>query len=198
MDPSLTDNSYTPPDIQQLQQHNNSLPTDAAMSQPQAQTAGDARQPISYPSPNGFESTTGINPANAQYPAYPVANQQAVAEPYRESPTGSNPSLNLPSMRSLDPMQPQQQQQQPVQQHHQQQQMAAPLPPPVPQMGLYYPAMPHPSHQYPGVTTDPNGQNMRYAIPQPDRVMSGGRHKKVLLKTPSSSLTTTTTRYHRI
>lgn len=65
--------------------------------------------------------------------------------------------------------------------------MGSPLPPPVAQMagGPYYhnqgQTLPHPSHQYPNVTSDPTG-NMRYALPQgtpgSDRVMSGGRHKK--------------------
>jgi hypothetical protein len=78
-------------------------------------------------------------------------------------------------MRSLDPLQQQQQQQ-----HH----MGSNLPPPVAQMGAPYyhnqgQTLPHPSHQYPNVTSDPTG-NMRYALPVTDsRVMSGGRHKKV-------------------
>lgn len=46
----------------------------------------------------------------------------------------------------------------------------APLPPPVAQMGAPYyhsnQTLPHPSHQYPNVTSDPNGVgNMRYALP---------------------------------
>jgi hypothetical protein len=77
-------------------------------------------------------------------------------------------------MRSLDPLQ---------QQAHQQH-MGAALPPPVAQMAPYYhnaQTLPHPQHQYPNVTSDPSGQNMRYALPAPDnRVMSGGRHKKVV------------------
>jgi hypothetical protein len=37
-----------------------------------------------------------------------------------------------------------------------------------------------PPSQYPNVTSDPLGPNMRYALPVTDaRVMSGGRHKKV-------------------
>jgi hypothetical protein len=61
--------------------------------------------------------------------------------------------------------------------------MGGALPPPVAQMAPYYhggQTLPHPQHQYPNVTSDPSGQNMRYALPAPDnRVMSGGRHKKV-------------------
>jgi hypothetical protein len=76
-------------------------------------------------------------------------------------------------MRVLDPHQ---------QQQHQQH-MGAALPPPVAQMAPYYhggQTLPHPQHQYPNVTSDPTGQNMRYALPVTDnRVMSGGRHKKV-------------------
>jgi hypothetical protein len=88
-------------------------------------------------------------------------------------------------MRSLDPLQQQQQQQAQHQQH-----MGSPLPPPVAQMGAPYyhsnQSMPHPS-QYPNVTSDPLGaQNMRYPIAAPDnRIMSGGRHKKVIgVETP--------------
>lgn len=62
--------------------------------------------------------------------------------------------------------------------------MGSPLPPPVAQMGAPYyhnqgQTLPHPGHVYPNVTSDPNGQNMRFALPVNDsRVMSGGRHKK--------------------
>lgn len=125
-----------------------------------------SRQPASYPSPTGYPSPSL---ANAQY------NYPPPVETYRASPTGSNGSLSLPSMRSLDPMQQQQQQQ-----HH----MGSNLPPPVAQMGgSYYhnqgQTLPHPSHQYPNVTSDPSGQ-VRYSMPLPDnRIMSGGRHKKV-------------------
>lgn len=63
--------------------------------------------------------------------------------------------------------------------------MGSNLPPPVAQMGggPYYhnqgQTLPHPSHQYPNVTSDPTGQNLRYALPVTDsRQMSGGRHKK--------------------
>jgi len=138
------------------------LPASAAptMSNGQQQQ-GDSRQ--SYPNPNDF-------PSQSQY-AYPPPNQGA--EPYRASPTGSNGSLNLPSLRTLDSLQQQQQQQQ------QQQHMA----PPAPMGGSPYyhnqvQSLPHPG--YPNVTSDPQGQNMRYALPAGDqRIMSGGRHKKV-------------------
>ncbi|KAE8452401.1 hypothetical protein EG329_001101 [Mollisiaceae sp. DMI_Dod_QoI] len=140
--------------------------------QQQQQAAQSRQQPVSYPSPTSYPSPSL---SNAQY-NYPPPNQQG-PEPYRASPTGSNGSLSLPSMRSLDPLQQQQQQQQ----HHS---MGSNLPPPVAQMGgPYYhnqgQTLPHPSHQYPNVTSDPAGQNMRYALPVTDsRVMSGGRHKK--------------------
>ena len=136
------------------------------------QQGGHARQSVSYPSPTSYPSPSL---SSAQY-NYPPPNNQ-VSEPYRSSPTGSNGSLSLPSMRSLDP-------------HNN---MGSPLPPPVAQMagGPYYhnqgQTLPHPSHQYPNVTSDPNG-NMRYALPQgtpgSDRVMSGGRHKKVRVVIP--------------
>ena len=139
------------------------------MSQSQQQGGAQSRQPVSYPSPTSYPSP---NLSTAQY-SYPAPNQQQVNAPYRASPTGSNGSLSLPSMRSLDPLQ---------QQTHQH--MSSPLPPPVAQMGgPYYhnqQGMPHPSQGYPNVTSDPTGQGMRYALPVTDsRVMSGGRHKKV-------------------
>ena len=148
--------------------HNGSAPPSPAMSG-QPQQGGQSRQPVSYPSPTSYPSP-GLS--SAQY-SYPAPNTQPVNEPYRASPTGSNGSLSLPSMRSLDPLQ---------QQAHQQH-MGGALPPPVAQMAPYYhggQTLPHPQHQYPNVTSDPSGQNMRYALPAPDnRVMSGGRHKKV-------------------
>lgn len=147
--------------------HNGSAPPSPSMSNSQQQ-GGQSRQPVSYPSPTSYPSPS-LSSAQYNYP--PPNNQQS--EPYRASPTGSNGSLSLPSMRSLDPLQQQAQ-------HH----MGSPLPPPVAQMGgPYYhnqgQTLPHPS-QYPNVTSDPTGQNMRYALPVTDsRVMSGGRHKKV-------------------
>ncbi|EMR90178.1 putative c6 finger domain protein [Botrytis cinerea BcDW1] len=131
---------------------------------------GSQRQPVNYPSPTSYPSPS-LSTSQYNYP--PPGNQN---EPYRASPTGSNGSLSLPSMRSLDPLQQQQQQQQQAAQH---QHMGSPLPPPVAQMGgpYYQNQLPHPSHQhqYPNVTSDPN---MRYALPVDSRVMSGGRHKK--------------------
>jgi hypothetical protein len=148
-------------------------PSSSSMSNAQQQ-GGQSRQPVSYPSPTSYPSPSL---SSAQY-NYPPPNNQ-VSEPYRSSPTGSNGSLSLPSMRSLDP------------QHN----MGSPLPPPVAQMagGPYYhnqgQTLPHPSHQYPNVTSDPTG-NMRYALPQgtpgSDRVMSGGRHKKVRIVIPTN------------
>jgi len=150
---------------------NGFAPSPSSMSNAQQQ-GGQSRQPVSYPSPTSYPSPSL---SSAQY-NYPPPNNQ-VSEPYRSSSTGSNGSLSLPSMRSLDP------------QHN----MGSPLPPPVAQMagGPYYhnqgQTLPHPSHQYPSVTSDPTG-NMRYALPQgtpgSDRVMSGGRHKKVRVVIP--------------
>ena len=148
---------------------NGSVPSSPSMSNPHhQQQGGQSRQPVSYPSPTSYPSPSMSNP---QY-NYPPPNNQQVNESYRASPTGSNGSMSLPSMRSLDPMQ------------QQQQHMGSPLPhPPVAQMGGNYyhnqgQTLPHPS--YPNVTSDPNGANMRYALPVSDpRVMSGGRHKKV-------------------
>jgi len=162
------------PHLSTLQQ-NGSAPPSPSMSQSQ-QHNGQSRQPVSYPSPTSYPSPSL---SSAQY-QYPAPNNQQVSEPYRASPTGSNGSMSLPSMRSLDPLQ---------QQAHQH--MGSPLPPPVAQMAPYYhnqgQTLPHPSHQYPNVTSDPTGQNMRYALPAPDnRVMSGGRHKKVRVAIPNS------------
>lgn len=144
---------------------NGSAPPSPSMSNAQ-QSGGQSRQPVSYPSPTSYPSPSL---SSAQY-SYPPPNNQ-VGEPYRASPTGSNGSLSLPSMRSLDPMQ------------QQQQHMGSSLPPPVAHMGgPYYQgqSLPPPGHQYPNVTSDPTGQNLRYALPVTDqRVMSGGRHKKV-------------------
>ena len=147
---------------------NGSAPSSPSMSNAQ-QGGAPSRQPASYPSPTSYPSPSL---SNAQY-NYPAPSGQQVNEPYRASPTGSNGSLPLPSMRSIDPLQQQQQG------HH----MSSPLPPPVAPMNQpYYQnsghTLPHPSHQYPNVTSDPTG--MRYALPHQDsRVMSGGRHKKV-------------------
>lgn len=150
-------------------------------AQQQQQAGAQSRQPVSYPSPTNYPSPSM---SSAQY-NYPPPNNQQANEPYRASPTGSNGSLSLPSMRSLDPLQQQ------AQQHMG---GGSPLPPPVAQMGgPYYhnqgQTLPHPSHQqYPNVTSDPTGQNMRYALPvtSDSRVMSGGRHKKVGSTSPSN------------
>lgn len=152
---------------------NGSAPPSPSMSNAVQQQGGQSRQPVNYPSPTSYPSPSL---QSAQY-NYPPPNNQQVSEPYRASPTGSNASLSLPSMRSLDPLQ------------QQQQHMGSPLPPPVAQMGgaggPYYHSsqtLPHPS-SYPNVTSDPTGSNMRYALPVTDaRVMSGGRHKKVRMR----------------
>ncbi|KAF7951485.1 hypothetical protein EAE96_006794 [Botrytis aclada] len=158
-------NNRNSPHLNHLQQ-NGSAPSSPSMSGSQQ---GSQRQPVNYPSPSSYPSPS-LSTSQYNYP--PPGNQN---EPYRASPTGSNGSLSLPSMRSLDPLQQQQQQQQAAQHQH----MGSPLPPPVAQMGgpYYQNQLPHPSHQhqYPNVTSDPN---MRYALPVDSRVMSGGRHKK--------------------
>ncbi|TEY68295.1 hypothetical protein BOTCAL_0121g00240 [Botryotinia calthae] len=158
-------NNRNSPHLNHLQQ-NGSAPSSPSMSGSQQ---GSQRQPVNYPSPTSYPSPS-LSTSQYNYP--PPGNQN---EPYRASPTGSNGSLPLPSMRSLDPLQQQQQQQQAAQHQH----MGSPLPPPVAQMGgpYYQNQLPHPSHQhqYPNVTSDPN---MRYALPVDSRVMSGGRHKK--------------------
>ena len=82
--------------------HNGSAPPSPSMSQSQQQ-GNQSRQPVSYPSPTSYPSP-GLS--SAQY-SYPAPNNQQVNEPYRASPTGSNGSLSLPSMRSLDPLQQQ-------------------------------------------------------------------------------------------
>ncbi|ESZ94583.1 hypothetical protein SBOR_4994 [Sclerotinia borealis F-4128] len=160
-------NNRNSPHLNHLQQ-NGSAPSSPSMSG--SQQGNQQRQPVNYPSPTSYPSPS-LSTSQYNYP--PPGNQN---EPYRASPTGSNGSLSLPSMRSLDPLQQQQQQQQQAAQH---QHMGSPLPPPVAQMGgpYYQNQLPHPSHQhqYPNVTSDPN---MRYALPADSRVMSGGRHKK--------------------
>lgn len=123
----------------------------SANNNQQQQPAGQPRQPVSYPSP-----TYGGSPSmgNTQY-NYPAPNVQG--EQYRDSSTGSNASMSLPSMQA----------------------MTSSLGGPV-GGGPYYQSLSHPS-SYPNVTSDPTGQNMRFALPQQGdaRVMSGGRHKKV-------------------
>lgn len=174
---------------QQQSSQSASQPLVQQLAQQQPQLT-EQRPPVSYSSSAGYPSP-GLNANNNQYGYPPAQPQPQVGEPYRESPTGSNGSLSLPSMRSLDPLQQQQgaQQVQPVQQIQQQQQhMGSPLPPPnVAQMPYYHSAqtLPHPGHQVNaysmGVSMpDVGAQNMRYALPPTDhRVMSGGRHKKV-------------------
>lgn len=164
-------NNRNSPHLNHLQQ-NVSAPSSPSMSSG-SQQGSQQRQPVNYPSPTSYPSPS-LSSSQYNYP--PPGNQN---EPYRASPTGSNGSLPLPSMRSLDPLQQQQQQQQQAAQH---QHMGSPLPPPVAQMGgpYYQNQLPHPSHQhqYPNVTSDPN---LRYALPVENRVMSGGRHKKVCI-----------------
>lgn len=151
---------------------NGSAPPSPSMSGSQQPQQGGQR-PSGYPSPtNGNYPSPSMS--NAQY--YPPPNQPQAPEPYRASSTGSNNSMSLPSMRLID---------QQSQQQQQQQNMGSGLPPPVAHMGgPYYhnqgQTLPHPSHQYANVTSDPSGQ-MRYALPvsADSRVMSGGRHKKV-------------------
>ncbi|KAM3073056.1 hypothetical protein ACMFMG_008773 [Clarireedia jacksonii] len=157
------------PHLNHLHQ-NGSAPSSPSMSN--SQQGNPSRQTVSYPSPTSYPSPSL---STSQQYNYPPPGSQPVNEPYRASPTGSNASLPLPSMRSLDPLQQQQQQQQAAQH-----QMGSPLPPPVAQMGAPYYAPPghqmaHPGHHYPNVTSDPN---MRYPISVDARVMSGGRHKK--------------------
>ncbi|KAH6663867.1 hypothetical protein B0J14DRAFT_494267 [Halenospora varia] len=147
-----------------LLHQNGSAPASPSMSSSNQNVGQSRQQPVNYPSPTSYPSPSL---SNNQY-NYPPPNHQ-VSEPYRASPTGSNGSLSLPSMRTLDSSQQNQQ-------HHQ---MASGLPPVAPMGGPYYQTLPHPSQQYPNVTSDPTGQNMRYALPVGDsRVMSGGRHKK--------------------
>lgn len=143
---------------------NGSAPSSPSMSQ--ANQANS--QPRAYPEPTSYPSPSAYPEPNTSYASYPAPNGQQGGEPYRASasPAGSNGSLPLPSMRSLDPLHP----------HQQQMHSQSPMP--------YYAhqtmgQMPHPSHQYPNVTSDPSMANMRYALPVPDqRQMSGGRHKK--------------------
>jgi hypothetical protein len=156
---------------------NGSAPSSPSMSnaqnqqQQQQQPAGQPRQQAAgYPSPTSYPSPSL---SGAQYSYPPPNNQQQVSiEPHRDSPPGSSGSLSLPSMRSWDSFQ--------QQQHN----MGSSLPPPVAQMGspFYHGQgqnLPPPS-QYPNVTSDPIGANMRYALPLTDsRPMSGNRHKKV-------------------
>ncbi|CAG8957545.1 hypothetical protein HYFRA_00010411 [Hymenoscyphus fraxineus] len=120
---------------------------------------------LNHPPNHSFHAT--LNHPNSTTTTPHSHAPSALSEAYRAnlSSTGSNGS-SLPSMRTLDHPQ-----QQPQQLHT----MNSGLPP-----GPYYhntgATLPHP---YGGVTSDPNGPNMRYALPVGDsRVMSGGRHKK--------------------
>lgn len=146
----MSNNPSASPHMSHLS-HNGSAPASPSMS---SQVQGAPQQ--AYQNAPGYAS-----------PAYGQYQGQSPAEQYRASPTGSNGSMPLPSMRSIDPNH--------AQQAHQAQHMAnshlqGPSAP-------YYHGgvLPPPTH-YPSVTSDPSG---RYAIPQDNRVMSGGRHKKV-------------------
>jgi len=132
---------------------------------------GQSRQPASYPSPTSYPDPSMSNSNNQNN--YPPPNNQQPNESYRASPTGSNSSMSHQSLPGI-------------------QHMGSPIPhQPVAQMGGQYyhnqgQTLPHPS--YPNVTSDPNGANMRYALPVTDnRIMSGGRHKKVRVVIYSSS-----------
>lgn len=147
-------------------QNNTSTPPSPSMSNGQQQAPSrQQQQPVGYPSPTGYPSPSI---PSTQQPYYQTPEPQY----HRASPASSTHSL--PPMR-LDR----------DSQQHQHNNMGSNLPPPVAQMGgqpTYYhdrnQTLPHPS-QYPSVTSDPTG-GMRYAIPATDnRVMSGGRHKKV-------------------
>ncbi|EPQ67825.1 Bgt-5132 [Blumeria graminis f. sp. tritici] len=143
--------------------HSNSPRLSPSMSNVQQKGSQFCQEAINYPSP-----TYGDSPSLAHY-SYPPPNQSG-PESYRGSPTDSSGSLSLPSMRSLDPLQQQQQQQ-----------MTTNLPTPVAQMagGPYYQPSPQGLPQYPNVTSDPTGQNVRFALPANEsRQVSGGRHKK--------------------
>ncbi|KAM7207136.1 hypothetical protein V8F20_002402 [Naviculisporaceae sp. PSN 640] len=152
------------------------LPTSPLMSNPQP-PPGPPRQPVSYPISASYP-TSGM-PSGAQY-AYPP---QAVPppDPYRSNPTA------LPSMRTLDHVQPHPQlsQHHPHHPHHQHQhQHTIPL---ASHMGAsmgpghamgYYNVAAHPYSMH----ADPTG-GMRFAIapglpPDPRIALSGGRHKK--------------------
>lgn len=117
----------------------------------------------------GYQSSAGY-PSPAPHYTQQYTGQGPASEQYRASPTGSNGSMPLPSMRSIDPNH--------AQQAHQAQHMAnshlgGPSPGPYYHGGVLPPP---PSSHYPNVTSDPSN---RYQIPQDSRVMSGGRHKKV-------------------
>lgn len=137
--------------------HNGSAPASPSMSSQVQGSNGQQGYPpgASYPSP-------------AHYTQYGTGSGNP-AEQYRASPTGSNGSMPLPSMRSIDPNH--------AQQAHQAQHMANSHLGTTP--GPYYHGgvlPPPPNSHYPNVTSDPSG---RYVLPQDNRVMSGGRHKKV-------------------
>jgi hypothetical protein len=130
--------------------------------------SGPPRQPVTYANPAPYHAS-GMPPVSHYvFPPQP----HPAADPYRPAPT------SLPSMRTLDPRQPQAPPQHalPLGAH-----MAGPMPPasaPPPPMG-YYGVHPH-AHVY-GLP-DPNA--MRFALPpglahDPRIALSGGRHKKV-------------------
>lgn len=130
--------------------HNGSAP-----ASPSSQVQGNPQQQSGYQTSTGYPS-----PAHYSYTA-----QASAGEQYRASPTGSNGSMPLPSMRSIDPNH--------AQQAHQAQQMSSShLGGPSP---YYSNVLPPPSTHYPNVTSDPSN---RYQLPQDTRIMSGGRNKK--------------------
>lgn len=171
-------NSNTTPHLATPQTDSPSV-SPAIMSNPQQQS--QPPRPQFTDANNAYVSSPSLPPNQNYY--LPQHTEQ-----YRASPTGSNGAMSLPSMRALDSMQQQSQSQSqqpaPLPQQAQMHHMGSPLPPAgAPMNQPYYhnagQILPPPPHQYPGVSADPNA--MRYVLPiqHDNRIMSGGRHKKV-------------------
>ncbi len=155
------------------------LPTSLSMSSHQP-PPGPHRPPVGYPNPNPYP--TGMHQGTPQYHAY--APQPTHGDMYRASAAAAvNPSMALPSMRTLDPMQSQHQQQPPPHAMSMAPPMGGPMAPGAPPMPYYGVGAPYTM-----------GDSMRFALPgmsgDPRIALSGGRHKKVMSATRRGLLVT--------
>lgn len=127
----------------------------------------------SYPSPGSYPS-----PSMSSY-SYPANHRPGSLT---DSPTYASAALPAPSAFSLPPIRlappPTSS---PVPQHNQ---LGSPLPAPAPSlhnMQNFYQQMGAMQQQHGHITSSPSHQPLRYPLPsvtQPERIMSGGRHKK--------------------
>lgn len=182
----LTNGTPHPPAHQQNVDQNGARPdgggllsNSSSMSSHQP-PPGPHRPPVGYPNPNPY--VTAMHQGPPQYHAY--APQPTHGDMYRASAAAAvNPSMALPSMRTLDPMQSQHQQQPPPHAISMAPPMGGPMAPGVPPMPYYSVGAPYTM-----------GDSMRFALPgmsgDPRIAMSGGRHKKVMGATRRELLVT--------